>query len=176
MVHTRLLIALTRFTLWLAFLCGRFAWHIGYHCRKLGKYLMLVGEEEIRYSWGAILFSRLWRTQIEIVSAFPKVYHGEIIGASFCFNERDNKRNVVLHLNWIATNAALFGPCPRDPWIFGGPCTIVIDPALSPIRELDGGDLWFSWPGGNYGVIHFNSSKHLRFAGSADTPRIYKYF
>lgn len=175
-MHTRLLIALMRFTLWLVFLGRRLVWHIGYRLRKWGKGLMWIGEEEIRYSWGAILFARLPLAQIEIVGTFPKVSRGAILGASFCFSERGARRSVVLYLNWIATKAPLYGPCSRDPWIFGGPCTIVIDPALSPIRKLPDGTLWFMWPDGNYGVIRFDSATHLRFAGSADTPRIYKYF
>jgi len=162
--------------LWLMSIFCRVSWHIGFRFRVLAKFLMHFRENEIKNPWGVMLFLGLPLAEIEIIGYFPTVYRGAILGASFLLSEKNGERRVVLHLNWIATRAEPLGSCSRDPWVFGGPCDVVLDPILSPPHKLPGRKLYFMWPNGNYGVIHFDPKEHLSFAGDPETPRIYKYF
>ena len=149
---------------------------LGPQLKKAGRILVAFGADDRERSWGVASFAHMESGELEIVGPYPHVSRGPIYAVGFRRGEEGVKSVVALRLNWIATRSAPFGDCSPQPWSFDGKRDVLVDPSLSSLYELPDGTLWFMWPNGSYGVIHFDRSKYLRFAGDPKTPRVYTYF
>ena len=162
---------LLRLYLGLAYIAAIRKWkallrNVGERLKRYGRVLVARGED-IAPRWNLETFLRCFRADAEFHIG-TAVYRGPLYAMDYgFFNKEDFLR---FKLNWVAERSAFGGQ-----WEYRGFCVFRLRECSSP-RSLEGGDIWFSFPGG-YGVLFLGkATERLKWKGAKDTPRVYTWF